>query len=475
MSRPSACNLHRHDRIALILHYLQSHGGVAQARAVQDWVGHLCREVFTEFERSPINSGRIERWRNQLQWARQDLVDQGLLQRPIECGQGIWALSEAGRALPPQAIPDLSPGRGSSSAVFDDSGPPAVLGSRPRAAGMGSVDAVLAALGEPSAGPDARQANPAGGAVVEAMEQLLLRIGATAPSVGSPAVATPSPGTARTQPTTRAVGQAPLGPRPSGGPVAIDFARLQALLQLWKDKVAGHRSEIITGPERSVILSTILLTGWHAVARGGLDPVRVGFVVHQALLVVLDTPEGVLLQESDAGGLFQRLAQVWRARLMEVTTDEARLLQAAVHRAVRQIDRRLPEVETWQELPVACEGLVPIPVDWEAPDDADLMELLDPNDPGDLVEPSPLALRAITRAPTLVWHGAWGWSLLWRKPDGKGLLFSVRKLAETPVDVENVAPKCRPLRLATMSPAARGAMEQLKALLLAAQRAKAAA
>ena len=36
MSRPSGCNLHRHDRIALILRYLQSHGGVARPRPVQD-------------------------------------------------------------------------------------------------------------------------------------------------------------------------------------------------------------------------------------------------------------------------------------------------------------------------------------------------------------------------------------------------------------------------------------------------------
>lgn len=78
-----------------ILQVLDEAGGSAATGAVVNAVGELLRDRFTEHEYEVMPSGDI-RWRNRVQWARNNLVERGLLDS--DSPWGVWALSDAGRA-----------------------------------------------------------------------------------------------------------------------------------------------------------------------------------------------------------------------------------------------------------------------------------------------------------------------------------------------------------------------------------------
>jgi hypothetical protein len=79
-----------------ILETLAELGGAGRAAEVLDRVGERMRAVLKPVDRTPLPSNpREERWRNTARWARQDLVDDGLLDRASP--YGIWQLTELGR------------------------------------------------------------------------------------------------------------------------------------------------------------------------------------------------------------------------------------------------------------------------------------------------------------------------------------------------------------------------------------------
>lgn len=78
-----------------ILEALEELGGRGTAHQVLDVVYRRMKDRLTEDDLQPLPSGRVLRWHNTAQWARLDLVRDGLLRR--DSPQGIWEISEAGR------------------------------------------------------------------------------------------------------------------------------------------------------------------------------------------------------------------------------------------------------------------------------------------------------------------------------------------------------------------------------------------
>jgi hypothetical protein len=77
-----------------ILASLSRHGGSARVGTVLEEVGQQLSDELTYLDRSNLPTGG-KRWRNRVQWARQDLVGKGLL----EAGSphGTWTISAKGR------------------------------------------------------------------------------------------------------------------------------------------------------------------------------------------------------------------------------------------------------------------------------------------------------------------------------------------------------------------------------------------
>jgi restriction system protein len=77
--------------IPLVLDALRALGGSAETRAVIDWIANVVK-LSTE-EREQRNANGILRFENQVYWARQYLVWEGLLD---SARRGVWTLSPAG-------------------------------------------------------------------------------------------------------------------------------------------------------------------------------------------------------------------------------------------------------------------------------------------------------------------------------------------------------------------------------------------
>lgn len=77
-----------------ILKSLVARGGTARVADVLDDVGRELADQLTPVDHLALPTGG-KRWRNRVQWARQHLVDQGLLERGSP--HGTWAISEKGR------------------------------------------------------------------------------------------------------------------------------------------------------------------------------------------------------------------------------------------------------------------------------------------------------------------------------------------------------------------------------------------
>jgi hypothetical protein len=79
-----------------ILQVLVEMGGRGATADVLDRVGEMMEDRLKEIDRQILPSGRVIRWRNNAQWARNALVNEGLM--ASDSPYGVWEISEAGRA-----------------------------------------------------------------------------------------------------------------------------------------------------------------------------------------------------------------------------------------------------------------------------------------------------------------------------------------------------------------------------------------
>lgn len=76
-----------------ILESLKELGGKAEVRVVLDKVYEKMKHILNEYDMQKLSTGGI-RWQNTAQWARQSMVNEGLLKSDSE--HGIWEISEKG-------------------------------------------------------------------------------------------------------------------------------------------------------------------------------------------------------------------------------------------------------------------------------------------------------------------------------------------------------------------------------------------
>ena len=91
-----------------ILQVLTELGGHAAMGQVLDRVGQAMRGVLRDVDHQPLASDPdLPRWRNSAQWARNSMVQAGLLRG--DSPRGVWEISDAGRRSLVEA-PDAEPG-----------------------------------------------------------------------------------------------------------------------------------------------------------------------------------------------------------------------------------------------------------------------------------------------------------------------------------------------------------------------------
>lgn len=79
-----------------ILQALANLGGSAKMNEVLSLVEHMMKDTLKDVDYEPLASNpEMPRWRNAAQWARQALVEEGLLK--ADSPRGIWEISELGR------------------------------------------------------------------------------------------------------------------------------------------------------------------------------------------------------------------------------------------------------------------------------------------------------------------------------------------------------------------------------------------
>ena len=79
-----------------ILEALNELGGSAEMNDVLERVEQSMREVLRQVDYEPLASGtEMLRWRNTAQWARNTMVEEGLLK--LDSPRGMWEITEAGR------------------------------------------------------------------------------------------------------------------------------------------------------------------------------------------------------------------------------------------------------------------------------------------------------------------------------------------------------------------------------------------
>lgn len=81
-------------RIPVLTVLARAEGGLPVAEAI-DRVGKEMEGVLNDVDRQPLASTGSPRWRNTVQWARNQLADQGHIDRSV---RGRWSITPAGRA-----------------------------------------------------------------------------------------------------------------------------------------------------------------------------------------------------------------------------------------------------------------------------------------------------------------------------------------------------------------------------------------
>lgn len=116
-----AFHLLRHHYTDAILVVLERLGGSGRIGAVQDAVRRELDRYMTEVDLGSVPSNPNEvRWRNDARWARNQLVQEGLLQGVHEAGWGIWSLTARGRAAVPAAKARLGGPSSAGRRLADD-------------------------------------------------------------------------------------------------------------------------------------------------------------------------------------------------------------------------------------------------------------------------------------------------------------------------------------------------------------------
>jgi hypothetical protein len=91
-----AGKLSRDQFIGEVVEVLRRHGGRAEKDIVLAEVYRRNRELFdSAYYQQPTGSHRT-RWRHQVEWARNDARDRGLIKPPAESGRGMWELTPRG-------------------------------------------------------------------------------------------------------------------------------------------------------------------------------------------------------------------------------------------------------------------------------------------------------------------------------------------------------------------------------------------
>ena len=86
--------LPQHDYFDPILQILFELGGTGRSREVINRIPKKIGHLFQRLDHEPTAHGDV-RWRNRAQWARNSLVEQGLL--AADSPRGVWKLTDAGR------------------------------------------------------------------------------------------------------------------------------------------------------------------------------------------------------------------------------------------------------------------------------------------------------------------------------------------------------------------------------------------
>lgn len=81
-----------------ILQVLDKMGGGGKVAEVLDRVGRIMKPMLKKVDHDPLASDpENPRWRNSAQWARNSMVQEGLLKG--ESPRGVWEISDKGRAM----------------------------------------------------------------------------------------------------------------------------------------------------------------------------------------------------------------------------------------------------------------------------------------------------------------------------------------------------------------------------------------
>jgi hypothetical protein len=93
-----------------ILIALEEMGGRGQVQQVLDRVERMVKDRLREVDWLLLTDGRSIRWRNTAQWARHQMLRDGLL--ALNSPRGMWEITEAGRAYLRKHRSDISVNRG---------------------------------------------------------------------------------------------------------------------------------------------------------------------------------------------------------------------------------------------------------------------------------------------------------------------------------------------------------------------------
>lgn len=333
-----AFKLARRHYVDALLVVLGRMGGTASAGEAQDAVRRELDRYMTEVDLGgvPSNPDAV-RWRVETRFARQTLVDEGLLLRPDQAGWGIWTLTDAGRAAVPAAKARLSE--------------PSLALRRAREGGTtvrvpATGERQLAFLGEAlrraHETPLGARSHPALYDVVLTLERLLQAKLAVPAGVREPATARAAAVVSARRPTW-----APPVPTSTVTPNHLDERKMRAFMDgPWLEATrAMHRASAEEKALRATDLDLLaslpavtclvaVRSGWLSLAQGAALATRSFWLVLMdglaagGLVGKLSLKDGGPLAETLREGLFHRTLTGWVQHL-DAAADESLALRTA--------------------------------------------------------------------------------------------------------------------------------------------------